>query len=167
MRRKAPLLEVADRHLSGDLDEPAFQRVLCETIAEQARADRASLWFYVDGLRDALRCAVVIDRVAGRADAGMIFGGGEAAPWIDALRRDGEVVADDLAAHPAARALVRDPADAASRIDVVFGEFAAPAGVLSCERTGPSPAWADADIEYLRQAGVVLETTHRHRFAFC
>jgi GAF domain-containing protein len=160
MLDKQPIMGIAQSFMKGESDRNTFFRDLTRSIATQMACSRASVWKYADPLlQESAECLCLYDASQENWTAGARLSNSEFAPYFEAMRRDGVIVAADAARHPAT-ACFNDsyfgPHNIVSLLDVGITISGEAFGLFCCENTAVIVDWTPEQINYLQQIGAVV-----------
>lgn len=135
---------------------PVFEAA-CRDIVEDLGVSTGSVWFFDDD-GAAIECAALYDGRDARLLRGTRLRETDGAPYFEALRRDGRVVADDAAVCPATACLRHylQQRDIRSLLDHVVFAHGRALAVLCCEQGGRVRRWSQDDAAYLEQMSILL-----------
>jgi len=157
---KARVLAVSKRFMDGTTQAEDFYQELTKTLAEETSATRASLWYYPDPvMQDSVVCLSLFDRTDDAWSTGAVLKEDDFAPYFEAMRNDGMIVAADarsLAATSCFNEVYFEPLGIYSLLDVGIQVAGTPFGLFCCENTTDILNWSPEHVEYLRQVGTLL-----------
>ncbi|MBP6901990.1 MAG: GAF domain-containing protein [Burkholderiaceae bacterium] len=154
-----PIMALANGLMQGTLDRDAFLHGLTQEITRQLGCSRASFWTYGDSLRSRIDLQCLYDAGTQEWAEGMSLSEDDFAPYFAAMRADNLIIATDAHTHPATscfKELYFEPLNIVSLLDVGITVAGAPFGLFCCENVTFQKAWSSADVEFLRQVGVLI-----------
>ncbi|MBS4047687.1 MAG: PAS domain-containing protein [Alphaproteobacteria bacterium] len=145
-------------------DLPALFEAVCRQAVRETDSTRASIWYFEsDG---SLTCQCLFDSRDGTVSAGVTLPHAMYAPYLDAIRTNGIVMAPHARQHPATACFndVYFPAnDIHALLDfLVTDRDGQPAAVLCCEQCGSPRNWSPADVAALQTLALRLSDTFRY-----
>jgi GAF domain-containing protein len=139
----------------GEIDRAEFLAQFTRRLAKDIGCSRAGVRILLAGEQGLLlRCVAMYDAVHGRVVRPPDLRADDPAPFIDALARDGSVVAPDCGRHPATRPFLAGylrPQDVRSLLDVSFSVNGVLYGSFSCEQVGGMQDWTPQQLQLLRR----------------
>jgi GAF domain-containing protein len=157
---KSRVLTVSKKVMDGSIAADAFYAELTKTLAEEMGSTRASLWYYPDPvLQSSVICLSLYDATEKTWSQGAELKEEDFAPYFEAMRNDGLIVASDarnVAATNCFNEVYFEPLGIYSLLDVGIKIGGSPFGLFCCENTTDILDWTPEHIEYLRQVGTLL-----------
>lgn len=154
-----PIMALASGLMNGSLDRDQFLHGLTKEITQQIGCSRASFWIYGDQLRSRIDLMCLYDSGTGEYAEGMQLSEDDFAPYFEAMRRDDLIIASEALTHPATacfKELYFEPLNIHSLLDVGISVGGEPFGLFCCENVTFVKPWSDADVQFLRQCGVLI-----------
>jgi len=147
--------EICGRLDRGEIDRNEFLEELTRGMAALLGCSRCAVRLLVHRMSGpALRTLSLYDAAAGRSRPAPDMRGAGSAAYLDALLREGAVVASDVATHPLLAPFVHgyfEPQDVRSLLDVGFSVNGVLYGAFGCEQVGDTVAWTQAQVNLMRQ----------------
>ena len=157
---KTRVLTVSKKVMDGSIAAHAFYAELTQTLAEEMGSTRASLWYYPDPvLQTSVICLSLYDATEKTWSQGAELKEEDFAPYFEAMRKDGLIVASDarnMAATNCFNDIYFEPLGIYSLLDVGINIAGVPFGLFCCENTTDILDWTPEHVEYLRQVGTLL-----------
>ena len=150
----ALLQEISGRLERGETDAAGFLDAFCRFLADQIGCARAGVWaFTTTDHGRVLRCLAMYDRRSDTIVGATDMDPAEVGVYFEHLLRDGVIVADDAATHPATVGFADDylvPNDVRSILDACFTVNGRLIGAFACEHTGMAMYWSPRQVRRLR-----------------
>ena len=154
-----PIMALANSLMQGTLDREQFLHGVTQEITKQLNCSRASFWTYGDALRSRIDLMCLYDSGTNEFADGMQLSEDDFAPYFEAMRRDDLIIASEAHTHPATacfKSLYFEPLNIHSLLDVGINVAGEPFGLFCCENVTFVKQWTDADVQFLRQCGVLI-----------
>ena len=154
-----PIMALANQLMTGQIDRDQFLHGLTHEITQQLGCSRASFWTYGDALRSRIDLVCLYDSGTDDYADGMQLSEDDFAPYFEAMRRDDLIIASHAHTHPATacfKELYFEPLNIHSLLDVGISVGGEPFGLFCCENVTFVKEWSDADVQFLRQCGVLI-----------
>ena len=157
---KTRVLIISKKVMDGSISADAFYSELTQTLAEEMGSTRASLWYYPDPvLQTSVICLSLYDATEKTWSQGAELKEDDFAPYFEAMRNNGLIVASDARNEDATRCfndIYFEPLGIYSLLDVGINIAGTPFGLFCCENTTDILDWTPEHVEYLRQVGTLL-----------
>jgi GAF domain-containing protein len=141
----------------GEIDHHQFLEAFTREMTALIDCSRAGIWMFAASRRGRLlHCVALYDRGRNVMVSAPDMAEEDVGSYIEALLRDGSIVAPDARTHPATHACLKhylDPNDIHSLLEVGFSVNGVMCGTFSCEQIGGPQAWTQRQLQLLRYIG--------------
>jgi len=154
-----PIMKLANGLMQGTLDREAFLHRLTQEITTQLGCSRASFWTYGDSLRSRIELQCLYDSGTQEWASGSSLSEDDFGPYFEAMRSDDLIIASEARQHPATACFTElyfEPLNIHSLLDVGISVAGEPFGLFCCENVTFQKHWTGADVDFLRQVGVLI-----------